>query len=326
MTRIEKSLWVSVVLLVGCVVVLACIILFRLTGTSEVGSKQQEGIDESTQGEESASGSSRVIAKLGNETITEGQLQEALASKYGILMLQDLLKSKAVAKEAEALGIEVTDGEVDQEQQRLMAGYEDETSYYQMMMNEMGYTREELRQDTYQTLLLEKLMAFYANISDADVKDYMRQHPELFESIEKLDISQIVVDTKEDAQDILAKLADKEDFGTLAEEYSIDSYSADQGGALGYIDRNDPFIDKNILTSASKLDVGRIDGPIRIQQGYAIILLNGRQEAKSMSKSESQFIARKQIALAKGQSMQDVEQDLLHKYGAEVVDTQYQMH
>lgn len=323
MTRIEKGLWVSVVLLVGCVVFLACMILFRPAGTSEVSSNQQEGIDKSTQGKESASGSSRIIAKLGDETITEEQLQEALASKYGTQMLQDLLKSKAVAKEADVLGIEVTDEEVDQEQRRIMAGYEDEASYYQMMMNEMGYTREELRRETYQTLLLEKVMVSYANISDAEVEDYIRQHPELFETVEKLDISQIIVDTEEDAQNILDKLADKGDFGTLAKEYSMDSYSADQGGALGYLDRNDPFVDKRILSAADKLGVGGIDGPIRVEQGYAIIILNGRQEAKAMSKSESQWIARKETALAKGESMQDIEQNLLHKYGAEVVDSHF---
>jgi len=315
MTRMEKGLWVSVAVLVGCVVILSCIILLRLSASE---SKQQEGQDASSQHEDS-----NVIARLGGESITEGQVQHELSRKYGVQMLQDMLKEKAVTQEAELLGIKVTPAEVDEELGRLVAGYENEDAYYKMMFEQAGLTRTGVRDDIYRGLLMDKIMVVYANIREDEINDYISANPRVFHAPEQLNISQITVNTKQEAESILEQLADHADFASLAEQYSTDAFSADQGGELGLIDMDDPFADTVILTSAARLEVGQVDGPIKLKQGYAVILLNGRIAARSMSDAESRMIARKEIAHAKGKSSQEIERDLLEKYGAEVLDSKY---
>jgi len=319
MTRMEKGLWVSVAVLVGCVVILSCIILLRLAAP---GSKQQEGQDASSQHEDSLSSSS-VIARLGGDNITEGQMQHELSRKYGVQMLQDMLKKKAVAQEAELLGIEVSPAEVDQELERLVAGYENEDAYYKMMFEQAGLTRAGVRDDTYRGLLMDKIMVAYANVREDEINDYISANPKVFHAPEQLNISQIIVDTKKEAEDILVQLADHADFASLAEQYSTDVFSANQGGELGLTDVDDPFMDPVILASALRLEVGQMDGPIKLKQGYAVILLNGRTAARSMSDEESRMLALKEVAHTKGKSSQEIEQDLLEKYGAEVLDSKY---
>ncbi|WP_314590700.1 peptidylprolyl isomerase [Paenibacillus terrigena] len=315
----EKGLWVSVTVLVGCVVILSCIILLRLSASE---TKQQEGPDASSQREDSLSSSS-VIARLGGDSITEGQMQHELSRKYGVQMLQDMLKEKAVDQEAALLGIEVTPAEMDQELKRVVAGYEDEEAYYKLMLEQAGLTRAGVRDDIHRQLLMDKIMVAYANVREDEINDYISANPKVFHAPEQLNISQIMVDTKKEAEEILGQLADHADFATLAEQYSMDVFSSDQGGELGLIDVDDPFTDPVILASAKRLEVGQVDGPVKLKQGYAIIQLNGRIAARSMSDEESHIVARKEIAHTKGKSSQEIEQDLLEKYGAEVLDSKY---
>jgi len=319
MTRMEKGLWVSVTVLVGCVVILSCIILLRLSASE---AKQQEGSDASSQREDLLSSSS-VIARLGGDSITEGQMQHELSRKYGVQMLQDMLKEKAVDQEAALLGIEVTPAEMDQELKRVVAGYEDEDAYYKMMFEQAGLTRVGVRDDIYRQLLMDKIMVAYANVREDEINDYISANPKVFHAPEQLNISQIMVDTKKEAEEILEQLADHADFASLAEQYSTDVFSSDQGGELGLIDLDDPFTDPVILASAKRLEVGQVDGPVKLKQGYAIIQLNGRIAARLMSDEESRIVARKEIAHTKGKSSQEIEQDLLEKYGAEVLDSKY---
>lgn len=317
MTRIEKGLWGTVVILLGCVIVLSCIILSR----SPVHESPK---DASNPTEEEAPGDSNAVATIGDDTITAAELQTELARRYGAEALRQLLTSKVIAKEAATLGIDVTDEEVDQEMERIIAGYDDEATYYESMKKQLGLSPEQIRKDTMERLLTEKLAISSIDVSPKEIDAYLQEHADEFEPRVQLEISQIVVDKEQDAKSILEQLEAGSSFGELAHQFSTDEFSATSGGSIGFVDADDPFVSSGILRAAAKLEIGQIDGPIALQSGYALIQLTGRREKKSMDRAAARLFAQKEVALSKGQSIQDLQEELLRRYNAKILDSQFQ--
>jgi len=88
--------------------------------------------------------------------------------------------------------------------------------------------------------------------------------------------SHILVSTEEEAQQIIAALLDGGDFAALAAEHSLDTGNKDNGGDLGWFDRNtmvEPFteavfaLEKGTYTPA----------PVSTQFGFHVILLVDRR-------------------------------------------------
>lgn len=94
---------------------------------------------------------------------------------------------------------------------------------------------------------------------------------------EQLSASHILVETEEEAADLIAQLEDGADFAALAEEHSKDPGSAQRGGSLGNFTPGrmvKPFED-----AAMALEVGEMtEEPVKSQFGYHIIRLDDRGE------------------------------------------------
>lgn len=89
------------------------------------------------------------------------------------------------------------------------------------------------------------------------------------QALETIRASHILVETEEEAQDMVAQLKDGADFAELAREYSSCPSSV-RGGDLGEFPRGmmvQPFED-----AAFSLDVGEVSGPVQTQYGWHVIL------------------------------------------------------
>lgn len=86
----------------------------------------------------------------------------------------------------------------------------------------------------------------------------------------------ILVETEEEAQDAIARLEAGEDFAALAQELSIDTASAAQGGDLGFVPRGQfvPQVDEAIFS----LPIGEISEPIETQFGWHVVEVLEREE------------------------------------------------
>ncbi|WP_162408958.1 peptidylprolyl isomerase [Acuticoccus sediminis] len=94
---------------------------------------------------------------------------------------------------------------------------------------------------------------------------------------EQVTASHILVETEDEAKDIIKQLDDGADFAELAEENSKDPGSAQKGGSLGKFTRGQmvkPFED-----AAFALEPGQItEEPVQSQFGWHIIKLEDRSE------------------------------------------------
>ena len=97
----------------------------------------------------------------------------------------------------------------------------------------------------------------------------------------------ILVETEEEALDILSKLDEGQDFGALAQEFSLDDQNSERGGDLGWFNREtmvDEFTDV-----VFNLDVGEISEPVETEYGFHIVQnLGYRDYQKSASAFNSE--------------------------------------
>ncbi|MBG9734312.1 SurA N-terminal domain-containing protein [Paenibacillus alvei] len=310
MTREVKSLWGCIIVLFACVIVLAGILILRF----DVPVKSPEA---------ASSDSSSVVASVGTHKITRAQWNRELEQQYGGLVLEQMLTNRAADQEAKSLGIEVTSEEVTREIKRQMKGYESEEAYFQAMKEQLGMSPEQLSQDMRNQLLLEKIATYGIDIGDADIDEYMREHKGEYEPVNSYQVAHITVSNKTDAEAILARIKQGEDFPSLAGELSLDSFSSQQGGRMGWIDEDDPFLDHAELNQVSQMDVGDISPPVKIKDGYAIINLVGKREVRPEQHDEMRERVRKEIALEKTPPLVQWRKALREKYGAAIADTAF---
>ncbi len=93
---------------------------------------------------------------------------------------------------------------------------------------------------------------------------------------------QAYAEVKREADDLLARLRDGEDFAQLATEFSEDPGSAEQGGNIGSFDKsgvadNGATYPPALVEAAFKLGLNEISEPVRTQFGWHILQVTNRQ-------------------------------------------------
>lgn len=304
-----KLLWGLTVCLSAAVLVLG-LVAVRLAGRG-----QEQGPPAGPDPE-----AERVVARIGDREFKLGVLREQLMDKYGAELMNQLLDREAMRLEAERQGIKLTRDEVDAELKQMQQGYDSEEQFYESMQSQIGLSKEELREDVYYKLLLEAIATAGIKISASEVDAYIREHPEEFQLISLLRIGQIVNKTADQAKRTLELIKSGKDFAQTAKERSLDTATAADGGDLGWVEDNDPFIPPEILKAARSLKVGDIAGPIETADGYAVILLKDKKEQSKGTREELRAKVSKLLALQKAPPLQDVVLSLRNKYESVILD------
>ena len=106
-------------------------------------------------------------------------------------------------------------------------------------------------------------------VTEADAKAFYDKQVAAMKPVEEVRASHILVEKKEEADDIVAKLKAGGDFAALAKEKSKDTGSGANGGDLGYFAKGQmvkPFEDAVWLLKA-----GEISAPVQSQFGWHVI-------------------------------------------------------
>jgi parvulin-like peptidyl-prolyl isomerase len=233
------------------------------------------------------------VAVVDGTTITKASLDELLArakksytaqqrefpkagtAEYQSLQNQAvayLVQREEYAKEAEELGIEITDAEITKKVAEVKKQYfENDQKKFEAGLKEQGYTEAALREDIRSQLISEKI---YENVtgdvkvSDADVKKYYDDNKSQYTVAESRAVRHILVKTKAEADKLHDQLESGADFAALAKQNSLDPGSKDQGGKLT-VSRGQtvaPF-DK----AAFSLETNELSDPVKTEFGYHLI-------------------------------------------------------
>ena len=269
--------------------------------------------------DDQAAGNHAVVAAVGGESITMSQLTEELYRQYGDAVLHTMMVRLAIDKEAEASGLALTPEEMKQELARSAEGYESEEQYFLVLKEQLGMSKAQVMDEIKYRLLMEKIAVRDIAVTDDEIERYIAEHPEQFGYREQYHLKWIVTATRQQAESVLSMLEEGGDFAELAASYSIDAYSAVNGGDLGLIDTDDPFYDEAVLQAAASMDVAEVAGPIELAEGFAVIELAGRKATTGLAGDKLYQAARKQVALERAKPMQELEDELLTRHGAAVM-------
>ena len=196
-----------------------------------------------------------------------------------------LVQLEQYEQEAEELGVEVTEKDVDAEIQKLIKdNFGGKRANFEKALKDQGYTEADLR-DTYRaSVLAQKLFDAVTKdvaVPEAEILDYYRQNRASYGTPESRDVRHILISEKKqggaevdfeksktEADRVLAELRSGGDFAALARENSDDPGSKADGGKLT-ISRGQtvPEFDK----TSFDLDVGTISEPVKTTYGYHII-------------------------------------------------------
>ncbi|MBH5320678.1 peptidylprolyl isomerase [Paenibacillus sp. GSMTC-2017] len=260
-----------------------------------------------------------VVATVNGQSITRAQLSEQLYKQYGNNMLRVMMVRLAIDVEVEATKIEVSEEELNRELATTLEGYDSEERFFIVMKEHLGLTKKQVMDEMRYRLLMEKIATRNIPIADDDVERYITSNPEQFEPNLQLHLQWIVTGTKTQAESILDKLQQGEEFADLARNYSQDEFTAEDGGDLGMIEADDPFYNKQMLDTAGEMSIGEIEGPIEVEQGFAIIQLVGRKMNSGLSGTHLFNAVRKKLALEQARPLPELEDELLERYGAVIL-------
>ncbi len=300
--------------LVGCLGATVLVLGLLLVKDGAAGS------DEGVPGDPAAG--DRVVAKVGSKEFKLSILEQQLLQKYGMELLNQLLDREVLRLEAEEQKIKISREELDAELTRMSQGYDSEEHFYDSMKNQLGMSKEDIREDVYYKLILEKIATAAVTVSNQEISQYIKEHPEEFAVSSQLRIQKIVSQTEEQAKRTLELARSGKDFGLLAKERSLDTSTSSDGGDLGWLEDNDPFIPQELLKAARMMKVGDISSPIKTAEGYTVIKLKDKKDVSKGTPEEINTNVHRILALQKAPPLADITQTLRVKYKAEIEDSE----
>jgi len=195
------------------------------------------------------------------------------------VFLEQFLTEQVVLKLAAERGIELPEGYIETQLKSLKDQFPDEEAYQQGILD-AGIPGEDflknLIKEAYLSSQVVTQLRDDIKIPDWRVELYYATHPDEFKSPEQACARHILVETEEEANDIIKQLNDGAGFSEMAKEHSLDPGSGSRGGDLGCFPKGAmvPSFDE----AAFSLELNTLSEPIKSQFGYHIISVSERKE------------------------------------------------
>lgn len=210
--------------------------------------------------EQAAADPSTVVATVGGETITEGDLAFAAED-----MAQDLAQMPPEERRAFLVRI-LIDMKVMSKAAR-DAGM-DQTEIF-------AQRKEYLEERALRRAYFAEAIA--ASVTEEAVRAEYDAFVEEFQPVDEVRASHILVETEQEANDLKAQIDGGADFATLAREHSIDPGAAN-GGDLGFF-RKGMMVQPFEEAAFALAEAGDVSAPVQSQFGWHIIKLAEKRQS-----------------------------------------------
>jgi parvulin-like peptidyl-prolyl isomerase len=221
-------------------------------------------------------------ARVNGETITVGQLQQECLARFGAGTLQQMIDYLLVEQAAKKRNVTVEPKEIAARirafQLQVELGREQTGRGFAEWSAMRRVSLRELAANARMELLLEKMVADSVRVTDEEVANYYQANREKLKQPERMLISHIAVEKREDAERIRQELlAGKITFADAARKYSIDPYGRENGGLFGWIVRGDDPIQKAAFALTKDGDLSPV---VQGRKGFEIIRRDSYQSER----------------------------------------------
>lgn len=218
-------------------------------------------------------------------------------------LLRQLIDNRIMLQRAEKGSLLASDTDLDSKLNELKSPYTQEEFQKQLENRHMSLEdlKAQIRQDLSMQKLFNKEITSRINITDKDVADFYNTNKASFNLVEpQIHLGQILVtavpnpevrnlkndkaqndeQARKKAEMLLARIRQGEDFAMLAQNYSEDPATIQNGGDLGFIsesalDKASPELRKMVQSTPS----GQVSPIIHTAEGYRILKVIAKEPA-----------------------------------------------
>lgn len=261
-------------------------------------------------------------ARVNGKPITTAELAFECVARYGGETLQQMIMYAVVDEAATKRGIKVTPDEIAARLRALQARVDLQRPRtgvsFKQWLEARRLSLRELVAQARMELQLEKMVADKVKVTDQEVAAYYQANRAKFRQPERMLISHIAVEKKEEAERIRKEIVSgKMTFADAARKYSIDPYGRENGGLFGWIRRgNDP-----IQQAAFQLKKdGDISPVVKGKKGWEIIRRDAYQSERIPPFEELQDTVRRLLTADRTQRLaRQMQTELMRAANIEVL-------
>jgi len=220
-------------------------------------------------------GGSEAVASVNGVAITKDKLYDELVIQGGKVTLDNIISEELIMQAAKKANVSVTDEEVQSEIQLIIDNVGSEEQF-DMLLSQYGMTRESLSQSKYYDILIRKILEPQTNVTEEDIKAYYDENVDYLGTPATVRASHILVETKEEADEIYQQLQNGADFATLVQEHSIDTATVATEGDVDFFTAGE--METNFSNAAFGLKVGEISQPVESSAGYGYHIIKKTDE------------------------------------------------
>jgi peptidyl-prolyl cis-trans isomerase C len=193
-----------------------------------------------------------------------GSLREARAR-----FLLELIEEMIILRRAEELGLQVSSAEMQQALENLEADYDDQG--LEDMFMRQAISMETWKKRVRRQLLVGKVLSQDLGeaifVTPEEIRQYYDEHHEAWDRGEQVRVRHILLSSQKQANEVLKKIKDGEDFAVVARQYST-APEARAGGDMGYIVRGQ--LPERLEAPIFSLELNSVSPVIKTSYGYHI--------------------------------------------------------
>jgi len=224
------------------------------------------------------------VAIVNNVRITEAEFNKRMVNAVGKDILKDMIDRQLLQQAADAAGIVVDEEDFNQEVERAKQGFPSEEAFQQFLTTR-GMTQEDWLAEVRMALVARELTLKDVTVTDEVLKVFFAEHKDSYNLPMRVSVSEIVVATKADADEVLAQLKkDPDKFADLARVYSLSPYTKSRGGKRPEDMPVDRIQSPEVRALVTTLPIGEISGAMRVALGdeeqWYILRVDNRKAAR----------------------------------------------
>lgn len=264
----------------------------------------------------SATPNDDVVVTVNGKTLTKEAFYQRLEEEAGEYVLDQMILELLIEQAQDTEGVDVSDDEILEEIAFIKENYSSEEEFL-ADLERLGFTLDRLHQEIRLSLIVDKLSRRGIEISDEEIAEFFEANRTYLDQPTTVVVRHILVETEEEATALLKQLDEGADFALLAQEHSLDTYSAIQGGMIGPITPDDPLVE-SFKAAAFDLNAGEVSQPVESEYGWHIIRVDERIEAKEATLENSTEQIREILSQQQARSVGEIVEELRSKATIEV--------
>jgi foldase protein PrsA len=264
------------------------------------------------------------VAVVNGVRITEAEFNERLVQQHGQTVLSKMISRQLIMQMATRLSIEVPEEEISKRLEEFKKLHGSDEEFNRRLAAE-GLSEEQLREEWRFEWILHRLMVRDVKYEEKELKKYFEENKDKFGEPIRVSLSEIVVASKADAEEVLAELKKGEaSFADLARAYSLSPYGKREGGKQGEDIPLTAIRVEAVRKAAATVPVGKVSAPIPLEGQWYLIKVDDRKPARAPSWDKDKEAVKRRYEDAHAKTQEAVFREALKDSKVQIVDPRFQ--